>query len=289
MNGPIVIGIDPEPGSAAAIVQAARLARAMSSRLIAVRVLELPSDLAMMEGCSVHPVDLHAPYHKQAEAELEQSLGVIGGETEVERRVAEGAVAAELHRVVRDAGGTLLVIGVNRDQSAAGVGVIAAQCVRRASGPVLLVAGRQHRPFERMLACVDFSPVSVEVMRHASEAAGHDRARLTAIHMHHPDRPPAVANPLEDGPDACDNLQGHLRRYWLDHVTGGTPPECVVVQGARADIAIREYVSKHDVDLVVLGTRGRGNLHDRLLGTTAERILRQASVSLLAIPPAATR
>lgn len=66
-------------------------------------------------------------------------------------------------------------------------------------------------------------------------------------------------------------------------------PEFVVSEHERAEKAINEHIAKHDVDLVILGTRGRWSIHDLFLGTTAERMLRKARVSLLAIPPAVSQ
>jgi nucleotide-binding universal stress UspA family protein len=41
-----------------------------------------------------------------------------------------------------------------------------------------------------------------------------------------------------------------------------------------------------DADLIALGTRGRTNLRDVLLGSTAERVIRSAGRSVLAVRPA---
>jgi nucleotide-binding universal stress UspA family protein len=284
-NTPIVVGVDSQPGTAAAIAQAARLASASSRGLIAVRVAELPDNIAMMEGYAAHPVDLHAVFRKEAEADLGRALVSVGGEVPIERRVCLGSVASELHRVAKDTHASLLVVGTNREQDAREIGVVASQCVRMTSIPILVVASNQSGAFHRILACVDFSKVSAEVVRIAGEVALRDRSHLTVLHIHHPNRTPAVQNPIEDGPDVCENLRGHLRRFWLDNAPGGLSPEFVVVEHARADKAINAHASRDKADLAILGTRGRWSAHDRFLGTTAERMLRNACVSLFAIPP----
>ncbi|MBI3107868.1 MAG: universal stress protein [Candidatus Rokubacteria bacterium] len=48
---------------------------------------------------------------------------------------------------------------------------------------------------------------------------------------------------------------------------------------------ITEFVEQVDGDLVVLGTRGRTNLRDILLGSTAERVVRDARCSILTVTP----
>ena len=48
---------------------------------------------------------------------------------------------------------------------------------------------------------------------------------------------------------------------------------------------ITEFTKQVDGALVVLGTRGRTNLRDVLLGSTAERVVRDAPCSILAVRP----
>ena len=53
--------------------------------------------------------------------------------------------------------------------------------------------------------------------------------------------------------------------------------------GHRSGIV--EYASKVQADLIVLGTRGRTNLRDLLLGSTAEKALEESKCSILAVKP----
>lgn len=73
---------------------------------------------------------------------------------------------------------------------------------------------------------------------------------------------------FEIGADAGITAQRHLRR--------GRPAEAIV-----------EFASEHDADLVVMGTHGRSGF-DRIrhAGSTTERVLRSATVPVLAVPPA---
>ena len=59
--------------------------------------------------------------------------------------------------------------------------------------------------------------------------------------------------------------------------------ETALVQG-RAHRQILAYVDDHDVDLVVLGTRGLTGLERYLLGSVAEKVIRMADVPVLAVP-----
>lgn len=55
-----------------------------------------------------------------------------------------------------------------------------------------------------------------------------------------------------------------------------------VIRGVKISDAISDYVSTHDVDLIVMGTRGRHGV-DRLLGSTTERVLSAVTVPTLVV------
>ena len=52
------------------------------------------------------------------------------------------------------------------------------------------------------------------------------------------------------------------------------------------DEEIRDYAAANDVDLVVMGTHGRGGVDRFLLGSVTERVVRGSAVPVLAVPPA---
>ena len=60
-----------------------------------------------------------------------------------------------------------------------------------------------------------------------------------------------------------------------------------VVRGLKISEASDEYVTDNDIDLVVMGTRGRHGV-DRLLGSTTERVLASVAVPTLVVGEAAT-
>jgi nucleotide-binding universal stress UspA family protein len=47
--------------------------------------------------------------------------------------------------------------------------------------------------------------------------------------------------------------------------------------------SILEYVSSHDIDLIVMGTHGRGMVGHVLLGSVAERVVRRSPVPVLTV------
>ena len=57
------------------------------------------------------------------------------------------------------------------------------------------------------------------------------------------------------------------------------------VRSGRADQEIVKMIEEFDIDLLIMGTRGRTGLGAMLIGSTAERLLPQINCSLLAIKP----
>ena len=49
--------------------------------------------------------------------------------------------------------------------------------------------------------------------------------------------------------------------------------------------AIREYASRREIDVIVMGTKGRTGLDRVLLGSVTENVLRTARIPVLAVPP----
>ena len=68
--------------------------------------------------------------------------------------------------------------------------------------------------------------------------------------------------------------------------TGGNPHEIFVATGNAAP-EILNLTAEQDIDLLVMGTHGRTGLKHFLLGSVAERVVRESPVPVLTIHPKA--
>ena len=66
---------------------------------------------------------------------------------------------------------------------------------------------------------------------------------------------------------------------------GGVKIEQSVVEEFSYGRGICEYAKERAADLVVIGTHGHTNLRYMLLGSTAEKVLREVHCSVLAVKP----
>ena len=286
----ILVGIDFTEGSRAALAQAHRLSDGLRAAVHAVHLLE-PLVVSDLEAAlSQSHGDVRAGLVADANEAWKEFAGDMGGSMSFETHIGhpvEG-MAAAIARHKAD----LLVLGAHGSTpERAGAGTTATACVRRCGIKTLLVQDGKLEPFGRVLACTDFSDTSLEALAQASRIAVIEGAALHVAHAFAPPwerlhyrSPTAQASP-DFRKQFRDGLERRLRAVWQE-AAGAHRPESVefhLLDKASHGAAITQLAHEMRADLIVLGTRGRTNLRDLLLGSTAERILRNAPCSILTI------
>jgi universal stress protein A len=139
-----------------------------------------------------------------------------------------------------------------------------------------------------ILAPTDFSPHAAAAVRYACGMAERLGATLHLLHIL-PDMVPASPDPMlapalppeyfstAEG-NASDAL-GHL----LDPSWGRPPSVETAVRWGSAVEGIVDYAADRAIDLVVIATHGRTGLRHVLLGSVAERIVREAPCPVLTV------
>lgn len=290
----ILVGIDFSSCSAVALAQAIRLARIWGSVVHPVHVIdtiavtELEEALAPIQKEIRGALLLEATQAWKAFAAEIDGASALSFEVAINNRVV--AVLESAQRVKAD----LIVLGafsgVDPDL---GIGTTASACVRRASGDVLLAREDHRGPYGRIVVGIDFSETSRRALEGALLMANSDGAELHVLHVF---TPPWLAlhwrSPTEDTSPAMQHryrgaLEERLREFSAP-VLAGAAARTVHHhvhdhEGHRSGIV--EYAMSVQADLIVVGTRGRTNLRDILLGSTAEKTLRDCSTSVLAVRP----
>jgi nucleotide-binding universal stress UspA family protein len=140
---------------------------------------------------------------------------------------------------------------------------------------------------DRILCPVDFSVFSTRALRHATALARRFRARLVVLHVvpqwqPYANMPAYLPAPVLANPVLCEQVNRDLSAFVADAVADGVPVELVV----READPWREILSVADekgVDLVVMGTHGRGGFEQLLMGSVAEKVLNRASCPVVTV------
>jgi len=142
--------------------------------------------------------------------------------------------------------------------------------------------------FKRVLAPSDFSESSEEALRQACWLAERFGAELHVLHVLTeivPTGPDPLMMPVmppqfyqDDEDKAHRSLEGVIKPSW------GKPPSIkTAVRWGSAAEAIVDYAAEQAIDLIVISTHGRTGLSHILLGSVAERIVREAPCPVLTI------
>jgi nucleotide-binding universal stress UspA family protein len=142
-----------------------------------------------------------------------------------------------------------------------------------------------------VVCAVDFSDISRRALDHAVVVAKWYGARLTVMHAYHvplaalasaPLLSPAPMDAVTLSPVDRESLQRQLQAF-LPPGAAGIPIECRIVEG---DAGGEILAAAATADLLVVGTHGRSGFERLVLGSIAERLLRQAPCPLLIVPRA---
>jgi nucleotide-binding universal stress UspA family protein len=155
--------------------------------------------------------------------------------------------------------------------------------------------GRPMLPIDRILAPTDFSKHSEAAVRTACELAHRLGAELHLLHVLSDVVVPAGPDPMlisSMPPEYYREVESQARQTLDSLCPGDWPLPSKVVTEVRWGDAVDEihaYASEKAIDLIVVATHGRTGLAHVLLGSVAERIVREAPCPVLTIRDKKTR
>ena len=128
----------------------------------------------------------------------------------------------------------------------------------------------------KILYPTDFSPYSNQAYFHAVAQAEVHGASLTILYVYNPG---AEGQPGDESED---------RSYWRTQLESIRPTNLaipvthVLLEGDPATEIVR-YAKDAGIDQIVIGTHGRTGLERLLMGSVAERVMREAPCSVLVV------
>ena len=142
--------------------------------------------------------------------------------------------------------------------------------------------------FTRVLVPTDFSAPSDAALEYARTVARRFGASLHLLHV--PEDPyramysAEVFVPEIEGlrEEILDNALNRLQHLVTPQDLGELHTTIDAVIGTPA-WSIVEYAGAHDIDLIVMGTHGRGGMSHLVMGSVAERVVRTAPCPVLTV------
>jgi nucleotide-binding universal stress UspA family protein len=210
----------------------------------------------------------------------------------VQEQVEASSPAERIVRYVDDEDVDLVVMGTHgrRGVERMLLGSVTEEVVRTAPAPVMTVRTsarvEPNRIVSRILVPVDFSSASKSAIAHAKEIAMTFGAEIDLLHVvQETDYPSAygldVADQLRE--NATANAEDALGK--LAHQTIGIEHAVVEATTGYPPTAILEHAEAREADMIVIATHGRTGLDHFILGSVAERVLRQSPVPVFVVKP----
>jgi nucleotide-binding universal stress UspA family protein len=291
----ILVGVDFTPCSAAALREAIRLAELHDGVVRVIHVIDTQIALELEAALAQPHSEICDGLMADARRAWEAFAREVSGASKLQIDLTVDHRIQGLLNKVREATADLLVIGAfGTRRPDVGAGTVATACVRHANCDVLLVRDSHRDQFTRIVAALDFSETSRRALERAAQIAHADRAPLHVLHVFSPpwDRYHyREATPQAD-PKFIERYKSLLSRRTADFaklVKDEVPIlslTCDLSDAGSHRSGIVEYADRVEADLICLGTRGRSNVRDIFLGSTAEKVLLQSQCSVLAVRPA---
>ena len=136
--------------------------------------------------------------------------------------------------------------------------------------------------YERVLVALDHSAVSDHVLAAAKELASMSKAKVWVLHL----REREVIAQMGDVPSETEDEATQAVNGAVKELTGLGVEAHGEVRDTTFGHAAREIMAdakEHDVNVIVMGSRGRGDLAGAILGSTAHKVIHLADRPVLVV------
>jgi nucleotide-binding universal stress UspA family protein len=287
----VLVPVDFSPPSTVALNHAVLLARRFRASLSLLHVIE-PSTALMY----TFPTESEAAEKQRSERAERMLAAMVAPEDQddldLETAVVVGDIPSSIEMAVREHHADIVVMGTH-GRGLFGrwlIGSVTQSLLRKLDVPILTVCHASHPlSFKRILFATDFSEGSAQGLEVAMDLAATLNAALVVAHVI--DKRPAVTfeTPemtavfdaeqkrfVEESQNTFKNIESEAR-------TRKVTVETVLSEGIPSD-AISRIADENTVDFIVLAVSRKSRMDRIILGTTAEKVIRDANVPVLTIP-----
>ncbi len=289
--GTVLAALDLEAGSDVVLARAVQLATAHGAALVVLHVIEAEPVLPAAAHMNLTQGELRAQLEQQAIAVLEAKLIENHRTRQTEVHVAFGPPHEVITHAARERHADVVVIGPGKGRTLKDrmLGSTADRVVRTSAAPVLVVRKASAEPYRRMAVAIDGSPPSERALAKARKLAPDAAIQLVQA--------VDIPLPFRQAMMRAGTSQAEVDRYRAmrigkaredlsalrSDVLGGKGPSVRVLDGEPGPALVRLSRGSR-IDLLALGSQGRGAAMQALLGSVARRVLGEAACDVLVAP-----
>ena len=273
------------------------LAKEFGAKLYLCHVIDLSSVAMYGEGFS-DPLMLESKITDYAHEHLQDLIG----DTDIdwESLTSVGHTADEIARTAKEKAADLVVSATHGRSGLKRLilGSVTERLMRTLPCPMYIVRSLEREPtapimaemkLKRILVGCDFSTDSDLAIQYGLSLA---QEFQTELYLAHVLEPTVYKNMLTRAAGAPDSDQEGLRDQLARKLEGMVPeeakqwciPETVLLAGHPSD-ELTKYAVVNKADLIVLGVRGHSVMESLLVGSTTDRVVRQAPCPVLSVRP----
>ena len=273
----------------------AALAKEFEAGLIICHVIDL-SSVAIYGEFQLDPVGQQNRIMEDAHTQLEKLMG--DQPVAWQPMITVGKPADEISRVVTEKN-IDLVIAATRGRSGFKrliLGSVTERLMRTLTCPLLVVRSPEHEfvytpeqkiQLQKILVGCDFSSDSSRAFDYGLSLAQEFEAEL---HLAHVIEPPAQPNLINEETVMPGEIQEDYQNLLIQKLKNMVPSEAanwctprVTIMEGQPYHELVKYADTRDIDMIVLGVRGHGLVKTLFLGSTTDRVIRNASCPVLSV------
>ncbi len=202
----------------------------------------------------------------------------------VETRILTGFLANEINRIAIEEDYSAIAAGAEKNCLSvdAFFSALASELIYIAQKPILLIRPDGCEVGNHVLFPTDFSENADVAFSYIVEMAAGKAKKITLFHVQDKSRiSPHLEDRLEEfNKIDTDRLQSMKK---ILQEKGNAEVEIVLKYGSPS-VEILNFVKEHNVQLVVMGSQGRGFVNEFFLGSVSHNIARHSRSSVLLVP-----
>lgn len=275
------------------------LAKELNAELYVCHVIDLPT-ISVYGEAVFDPLTQQQRFKDFARQEIENQLS--DAPVESTPLVTFGHATEEITRLTAEYGIDLVITATHGRSGLRRLflGSVTERLMRTLNTPLLVLrtteetetANRQEIPFKRILVGCDFSGHAEAAFSCSLNLA---REMASELHLVHVVEPDDYKEDPKFPPESSDQLEEDFHFSITEKLRAMVPEQdlnrnvrlktSVLVGKPYAELVT--YAERRDIDLVVLGVRGRGMVENLLVGSTTDRVVRRAPCPVLSVNPGA--